>query len=280
MSDLVGRSRALWTRLAGAPVEFRPGGVGVAVSEHSLLCPPGWIGLVVLGGAGIATVPDAGLVGVVAGLPAHPVFLRTLATPQPLAQPGTTPMAGVTVDRAPSQLEESGRTVHGSQRTVPGSAVTAFPAVDAVLGPAALAYLDAADFRPQPSLPPGVTVGRLPAGHPDLVALNAAATPDEVGEAGLAGIESDVFAVRDGSRIVAAAGYERWLGLVAHLCVLTAADARGRGFARVAASAAVVEASREGLLPQWRAVPEASRRVARALGFRELGLQLSVHPLR
>ncbi|NEC07096.1 GNAT family N-acetyltransferase, partial [Streptomyces sp. SID7909] len=29
-------------------------------------------------------------------------------------------------------------------------------------------------------------------------------------------------------------------------------------------------------LPQWRARPEASRRVARALGYRELGSQLSV----
>jgi hypothetical protein len=32
----------------------------------------------------------------------------------------------------------------------------------------------------------------------------------------------------------------------------------------------------DGLLPQWRARPEPSRRVARALGFRELGAQLSI----
>lgn len=31
-----------------------------------------------------------------------------------------------------------------------------------------------------------------------------------------------------------------------------------------------------GLLPQWRARPVESRRVALALGFRELGTQLSV----
>jgi hypothetical protein len=148
----------------------------------------------------------------------------------------------------------------------------------AVLGPAALAYLDAADFRT--AVPAGGAADRLPARHPDLDALCAAATPDEVGEAGLDGIESDVFVVRDGSRVVAAAGYERWLGVAAHLCVLTAGQARGRGLARIAASAAVAEALREGLLPQWRAVPEPSRRVARALGFRELGSQLSFRPLR
>jgi RimJ/RimL family protein N-acetyltransferase len=58
--------------------------------------------------------------------------------------------------------------------------------------------------------------------------------------------------------------------------VLTAAAARGRGLARAAASAAVARAIEEGRLPQWRARPLASRRVARALGFRELGFQVSI----
>ncbi len=60
------------------------------------------------------------------------------------------------------------------------------------------------------------------------------------------------------------------------MSVLTAADARGRGLARAVAAAAVADALGNGLLPQWRARPEASLRVARALGFRELGTQLSV----
>jgi RimJ/RimL family protein N-acetyltransferase len=75
---------------------------------------------------------------------------------------------------------------------------------------------------------------------------------------------------------MAAAGYRDWPCGTAHLCVLTAAEARGRGLARVAASAAVAHAISEGKLPQWRARPEASRRVARALGFRELGSQVSI----
>jgi predicted GNAT family acetyltransferase len=63
---------------------------------------------------------------------------------------------------------------------------------------------------------------------------------------------------------------------VAQLSVLCGDRRRGRGLAGVVAAAAVAEALGEGLLPQWRARPPASRRVARRLGFRELGTQLSL----
>ena len=85
-----------------------------------------------------------------------------------------------------------------------------------------------------------------------------------------------VFAVREHSQLVAAAGYQDWPCGTAHLSVLTASAARGRGLARAAASAAVAHAIEEGRLPQWRARLEASRRVAHALGFRELGSQVSI----
>nr|WP_308293375.1 GNAT family N-acetyltransferase [Streptomyces sp. RO-S4] len=49
----------------------------------------------------------------------------------------------------------------------------------------------------------------------------------------------------------------------------------GRGRARVVGAAAVAHALAAGLLPQWRARDFASRRVAAALGFEELGAQLS-----
>ncbi|MYV58866.1 GNAT family N-acetyltransferase, partial [Streptomyces sp. SID4931] len=45
------------------------------------------------------------------------------------------------------------------------------------------------------------------------------------------------------------------------------------------AHAATAHALAAGLLPQWRARPPASRRVARALGYREVGRQLSVRPV-
>jgi hypothetical protein len=237
MADLIARARDLWTALAGSPVEFRDGRVRAAVSADSLVCPPGWIGLVVLDGAGIAVVPRPGLVDAVAWLPpgsaTDPAFLRT----------------------------GSGGPVR-------------FPAFAEVLGPATLAFLDATEFRGAT----GPDIERLAAGHAELDVLLAAATPDEVGESGIDDIRSDVFVIRESGRVVAAAGYERWPGNAAHLCVLTAADARGRGLARAAASAAAEQALAEGLLPQWRAVPEPSRRIARALGFRELGAQLSVRP--
>ena len=103
-----------------------------------------------------------------------------------------------------------------------------------------------------------------------------AAAAGDVEESGLQGITSPAFAVCEHGQVVAAAGYRDWPCGTAHLSVLTAAAARGRGFARAAASAAVAHAIGEGRLPQWRARPEASRRVACALGFRELGSQVSI----
>ncbi|WP_228011192.1 GNAT family N-acetyltransferase [Nonomuraea phyllanthi] len=99
---------------------------------------------------------------------------------------------------------------------------------------------------------------------------------EDAEESGLAEVSSAAFVVREGGRAVAASGYRPWLEMAAHLSVLTAPGHRGRGLARRAASAAVADALAAGLLPQWRARPEPSRRVARALGFRQHGAQLSV----
>jgi RimJ/RimL family protein N-acetyltransferase len=77
------------------------------------------------------------------------------------------------------------------------------------------------------------------------------------------------------SRRAAAAGYRDWPPGTAHLSVLTGPWARGRGLAKAAASAAVASALADGRLAQWRARRDASRRVALALGFQELGAQVS-----
>ncbi len=141
--------------------------------------------------------------------------------------------------------------------------------VAGTLGPAALAYLDPGAFRPagRPGCP-------VPAGAVD--ALLAAAGPADAGESGLDEAEH-VVAVHGGDgRVVAAAGYVRWPGGVGHLGVLTDPAARGLGHGRRAASAAVAAALAEGLLPQWRARPAASRRLAASLGFIERGAQLSL----
>ncbi|GAA2818635.1 GNAT family N-acetyltransferase [Nonomuraea rubra] len=146
-----------------------------------------------------------------------------------------------------------------------------------VLGPATLAYLDAADFLPTHLAAGGTEVSGLPPGHAGVLALLASVPEHEARESGLDEAESTVYVVRDGPEVVAAAGYRTWLETAAHVCVLTAPGRRGRGLARAVASAAVADALAKGLLPQWRARFAPSRRVARALGFREYGRQISLH---
>ncbi|WP_406457123.1 GNAT family N-acetyltransferase [Streptomyces sp. NBC_00876] len=232
---LMARARLLWESLAGVPVSFAAaGGPAVVTAPASALCPPGWVGIVLLGDAAVVTAPTDGVAGAIR---------RALA--------------GVP---APSLTD-------------PGAMARAWPVAE-VLGPATLAYLSADDFHP--SRPGGAEADRLPAGHGDLLRLLASVSEEDAGECGLDEITSPAFVVRDGAAVVAAAGYRDWPGDTAHLCVLTAPHVRGRGLARQVASAATAHALAAGCLPQWRARPAASRGVARALGFRELGTQLSV----
>ncbi|MFD5410956.1 GNAT family N-acetyltransferase [Streptomyces nojiriensis] len=143
-----------------------------------------------------------------------------------------------------------------------------------VLGPAALSYVSPAGFRR--AGPGAPAVEQLPGGHRDLRRLERSAGRQEAGEAALDEITSPAFVVREHGRTVAAAGYRAWPSRTAHIGVLTAPDSRGRGLGRAAGAAAVAHALAAGRLPQWRARPIASRRVAQALGFEELGAQLSI----
>src|SRR5215469_6478611 len=104
---LTARSRALWDLLAGSPAGFRPV-LQVVVSPDSQLCPPGWVGIVVIADAVIATAPTPGI--------AHAVqqALRT---------------APITSLTDPTVL---GTRLHLLE----------------MLGPASLAYLDPAEFHP------------------------------------------------------------------------------------------------------------------------------------
>ena len=217
--SLLADARRLWAALAGVPVAFPEDGLNVVVSPRSVICPPSWVGVVVLGGAAIATAPDE-----------H---------------------SADRLRRAWTDFDHL---------------IQALTWVDA-LGPATLAYLDPIEFRP--AQPMAGTGGVL-------ATLFAAVEPEDLDESGLDEITSPAFTVTAGDRVVAAAGYRTWLGRAAHLSVLTAPDHRGRGLAAAVASAAVADAIAHGLLPQWRARIESSRRVARTLGFRELGAQLSL----
>ena len=234
--DLVARARAVWESRAGGAAAFGPV-PRVAVLPESGLCPPGWAGVVSIAGSVIATAPG----------PAQAAILQRGLGERPAAVVAGADLAGADLLRL-------------------------LPVAD-LRGPAALAYLEAAEFRPGPGRPPGAAgavSGR------DLRRFLADGDAADVEESGLAGITSPAFAIRELGQITAAAGYSEWRGGVAHLCVLTGAPARGRGLARAVASAAVAHALGRGLLPQWRAVPPASRRVAAALGFRELGWQAGI----
>lgn len=142
-----------------------------------------------------------------------------------------------------------------------------------VSGPATLSYLDPDRFRPATSSAPIV---ELPNTHSELRRLAMSAPEQEVEESSLRDITSPAFIIRDNGQPVAAAGYRSWPGQTAHLSVLTTPLWRRRGLAKVAGSAAVAHALAANLLPQWRSGPVESTKVARALGFRELGSQLSI----
>lgn len=231
-SVLTVRSRALWESLAGAPVQFAPA-LRVAVSPDSRLGPPGWVDIVVISGAVIATAPTPEV--------AH-------AVQQAL---GALPAAALTDSAILS---------------------TRLPLVE-VLGPACLAYLDPAKFRPHHG---PIAVEQLSPHDGDLSSVISASSAEDVEESDISKITSPAFVTRERGTITSVAGYQDWPGEVAHVSVLTMATARGRGLARSVASAAVSHAIHRGQLAQWRARPTASQRVAGALGFHELGSQVCV----
>jgi GNAT superfamily N-acetyltransferase len=236
--------RRAWEHLAGSPSQFSDASSPrIVVAPDSRLCPPGWCGLVTIAGATIATAPDTAQAD---------VLRRGLEDLLAVGSTGLTPHSSSTLaHRLP---------------------------VTEVLGPTDLAYLLTA-------LPAGLSDSTLAAASsarpldvtsPLLQELLAACSPEDAAEAAIDTLTSPAFVVvRDGAAL-AVAGYEQWPGSIAHLCVLTHPAARGAGLARVVAAAATDHAVRAGLLPQWRARPTASQRVAHALGYQSLGHQLSV----
>ncbi|AXK36118.1 GNAT family N-acetyltransferase [Streptomyces armeniacus] len=233
---LMTRARGLWEQLAAVPVSFPPDGGAVFAASPDSRLCPP-------GWAGVVRLGDAALVTAPDEAQAR-TLRRALgdARAEALVRP--------------DEL----------RARVP------VPVTD-VLGPATLAYLAGHGFRPAEG---GGSVARTQPGAAVLRALTEAAGPEDADESALDEIDSPAFVLREGGAVVAAAGYRTWPASTAHLCVLTDPRRRGRGLARQVASAATAHALDAGLLPQWRARPEPSRRVAAALGFRELGGQLSI----
>jgi GNAT superfamily N-acetyltransferase len=145
--------------------------------------------------------------------------------------------------------------------------------VAGVRGPAVLAYADAGCFTPHE----GAGVATVGAGDAGVVGLVAACGSDDADESSITEMTSPLWVVRAGGRVAAACGYEVWGGELAQVGVLTDPRYRGRGLGTAVASAAVARAVGAGLVAQWRARPAivGSRRIARTLGFVDVGWQLA-----
>ncbi len=140
------------------------------------------------------------------------------------------------------------------------------PLADAVLGYADehvdLPGLDDADIGAEAAL---------------VARLREACPPADVEESALLELDPCFVLVED-DRPVAAAGWVEWAGLLARVGVLADPVHRGRGRGTLVAAAATNDALASGLVPQWRSAVgnDASRRLARRLGYVELGSQSTV----
>ena len=159
-----------------------------------------------------------------------------------------------------------------AQVTDPALVAPRFNHVAEVLGPSMLAYADAGSLRSVPA----ATVEAGTVEDPRLHELVASVPAEDAHEAGVLDCTSPMFFVVVRNRVVSACGYRVWADRLAHLCVLTASDARNAGHARAAAAAAAEYALDNGLIPQWRARRAASQAVAAALGFVPMGAQLTM----
>ncbi|WP_375423595.1 GNAT family N-acetyltransferase [uncultured Friedmanniella sp.] len=141
-----------------------------------------------------------------------------------------------------------------------------------VLGQAALAYTDryaaVEGLRDVPVADDSATA----------VALEKTCPPDDVREVGLAEMAKVFITLDDRDRPTAGAGYDEWQGILGHLGALTAPEHRRSGRGTMAAALALNDALDVGLVPQWRARVDnvASRRLARRVGFTEVGAQTTV----
>jgi hypothetical protein len=146
------------------------------------------------------------------------------------------------------------------------------PTMTEIRGPAGLFYPDEFAAAPSAMAVEEVTVDEL------APLLND--TPQtELEESAIGELSGSVFLVRatDGTP-VSASGYRVWPNGVAHISVLTSPQHRGEGHGQRVATAAILHALADGLLPQWRARPIQSQALAKRLGLVRFGEQWSIRP--
>jgi len=154
----------------------------------------------------------------------------------------------------------------------PSLVASRFEGVEATLGPAALMYADESSLCPLT----GTGVDQVTATDRRIAELVESVSVEDRREADVLRSTSRMFVAMHGDEIVSVCGYRVWVGALAHLSVLTRPDVRNRGLAKSVGAAAAADALANGLVPQWRARPEASQAVGRSLGFEALGAQLSL----
>ena len=174
---------------------------------------------------------------------------------------------------APARLQDLQERDLDADLTEPAVVAAVLGPVEQFLGPATLAFLD-----PTAGHAPGDPRVRLvPAGHQSVRRLATACGRQDAEESGILAVDSPVAVWQAAGRVVAASGYQDWHGRLAQFSVLVDPAHRGRGHGTAVAAMAVNHAVDAGLVPQWRARRTllASRRIARSLGFVELGRQAS-----
>lgn len=140
------------------------------------------------------------------------------------------------------------------------------------LGPAELLFFD-----PTKAVDAVDGVSVVAATDARIAELVAAADAAEVSESSIEDVHVPLSVATVDGRVVAACGWEVWAPSVAHICVLTDPEHRGRGYARLVALHATRRALDLGLLPQWRSREgnAASAALAKSIGYELHGRQVS-----
>jgi len=144
-------------------------------------------------------------------------------------------------------------------------------AIKLVLGPCPLGYCDAVTVRRDVSWP---TCRLLGAKDATAIAQLRAVCGNEAWKHGGVNPETQraVFGCFAEEQLVAAASYEQWSEVIAHVGLVTSPAFRGQGFGKAVGRAAAEYALQMGFVPQWRTLASnaASVAVGKAIGFEEI----------
>lgn len=145
------------------------------------------------------------------------------------------------------------------------------PVAALVLGPAYLGYTR--EIRGDDSTARALSFDDAPA-----VESLRQACGEEAWDHGGSSLDVPCSGVFVSGQLTALAGYETWGGTIAHLCIVTRPDFRGRGFGRAAVAHLARRALAAGLLPQYRTLDAntPSIRIAEALGFQRYATSMAV----